>query len=204
MKNDGQRSIFRVEAIRRYAQGADEAVLPQFTSPRTIRLLWVMIGLLLAGGLLLWLMRIPIYASAVAVPMSTEYSSYVIPVVSTSAANNQKLVAIFLPSSNLSRLRVGQRVFWNFSNTGQRVSRFIVDVQTEVISPDSLRQNFGLRGQAALEFSEPVVVAFVNLEPVPGDLPASAYAGSMYQADVEVGTRRVITLLPIVGRFFGD
>lgn len=204
MNDDGQRTIFRVEALRRYAQGEDKAVPLQFTSPRIIRFLWGLIGLLLVGGLLLWLMRVPVYTSGVAVPISTGYPSSASPSVSHWNPNNEPLVAVFLPSNSISQLHVGQRVFWRFSKTDLRVSRFVLEVSLEVNSPYELQQKFGLRGKAASAISEPAVVAFAKLQPVPNALPAPAYLGTVYPAEVEVGTRRVISFLPLVGRFFSD
>jgi len=203
MNDVGQRTIFRVEALRRYAQGEDKAVPLQFTSPRIIRFLWVLIGLLLGGGVLLWLMRVPVYTSGVAVPISTVYPS-ANATVSNWNPNDDPLVAVFLPSNSLSKLHVGQRVFWKFSKTNLRVSRYVLEVSLEIKSPYELQQKFALRGQAAAAIDQPVVVAFAKLEPVPNALPASVYLGTVFHADVEVGTRRVISFLPLVGRFFSD
>jgi hypothetical protein len=45
-----RRSIFRYEAIRRYAQGRGKAVLPRFVRPLTFVWLWVLLGLLLVAA----------------------------------------------------------------------------------------------------------------------------------------------------------
>jgi hypothetical protein len=45
-----QRSIFRTEAVRRYFQDQQEAVLPQFLCPRTFLYLWIFLVLLLVAG----------------------------------------------------------------------------------------------------------------------------------------------------------
>ena len=45
-----QRPIFRTEAVRRYIQNHEEAVLPQLICPRTFLYLWILLGLLLVGG----------------------------------------------------------------------------------------------------------------------------------------------------------
>lgn len=45
-----QRSIFRTEAVRRYIQDQQEAVLPQFLCPRTFLYLWIFLVLLLVAG----------------------------------------------------------------------------------------------------------------------------------------------------------
>ena len=190
MIKEGQRSIFRIEAVRRNSRGGREAILPQFNSPRIIWLLWTLIGLALAGGLLLWLMRIPIYTTAIAIPLPN--------------GSHEPLMAVLVPARDANKVRVGQRVFWSFTKTGQRVNSTVIEVKQEARSPDSLQGELNLRGQAAISITEPVVIALVNLGPVPDNLPASAYAGSVYRAEVEVGTRRVISLLPVFGRFIGN
>ena len=55
MGGDGQRMIFRAEAVRRHAQGEDNATLLQLAPPRRVNLLWCVVGLLVAGGLAFWL-----------------------------------------------------------------------------------------------------------------------------------------------------
>jgi hypothetical protein len=185
MKDGAQRSIFRIEAIKRNSRGGGEAILPRFSSPRIIWLLWIFVGLAIAGGLLLWLVRVPVYTAAVAIPLASD--------------NREPLMAVLIPARNAGQVHVGQHVFWRFGKTEQRVTRTIVEVEQSVRSPHSLREELGTQS-----ITEPAVVAFVKLDPVPDGVPASAYAGSMYKAEVEVGTRRVLSLLPFVGRFIGN
>jgi hypothetical protein len=55
MIQGAHRSIFRRDAIRRYAQAQDKAVLPRFVCPRTFLCLWILLGLLfLAGSYVTW------------------------------------------------------------------------------------------------------------------------------------------------------
>lgn len=188
MLKEGQRSIFRIEAVTRNSRGGREAILPHFNSPRIIWLLWTLIALALAGGLLLWLMRIPIYTAGIAIPLANEDS-------------HEPLMAVLVPARNANKVHVGQRVFWSFTKTGQRVNSTVIEVKSGALSPDSLQGELNLRGPAAASITEPVVIALVKLGAVPDDLPASAYTGSVYRAEVEVGTRRVISLLPVFSRF---
>lgn len=188
------RSIFRDTAIRHYVQGRAKSVLPQFVSPRATTLLWVCAGVLLGCGLLAWLIRIPVYASGVGVVIES------IPPRAGEVHEADRLV-VFLPAKELSKLRVGQRLFWSFDKTGKRVSRNLAEIETEVSSPTAVQTRFKLMGAAAAVITKPVVIAFVNIEPVPGNLPASTYAGSVYRVEVEVGKMRAISLLPFMSRF---
>ena len=54
MNETFSRSIFRAEAVRRYARSRDEAVLPRFASPATWACVWLLVGLILVGGLVAW------------------------------------------------------------------------------------------------------------------------------------------------------
>jgi hypothetical protein len=189
---DTSRPIFRTTAIRNYAQGRAKSVLPQFVRPRAIVLLWVLAGMLLGIGVLAWLIRIPIYASGVGV------------VVDSTANHATGRLAVFLPAQELSKLRTGQKLSWSLDKTGARTTRTLVAIDSEVSSPRSVQTRFNLTGAASTAITKPVVVAFVDLEPTPGNLSSSALAGSIYRVDVEVGTMRVISLLPFARALFGD
>jgi hypothetical protein len=55
------RSIFRTDAIRRYAQDQSKAILPRFVCPRTFLYLWILLGLLLLGATyVVWVARGPV------------------------------------------------------------------------------------------------------------------------------------------------
>ena len=193
---DESRSIFRAEAIRHYVQGRNESVLPHFTSPRMVILLWVFAALLISSGLLAWLIRVPVFASGVGVVIDSTSE--------LQEAGEAPQLAVFLPGNDLSKFRVGQRLFWRFDKTGERVSRVIGILEPQASSPSMVQQRFKLTGASASAITKPVSVAFVSLDPVPGNLPASAYLGSVYRVDVEIGEMRVISLLPFLGRFFRE
>jgi hypothetical protein len=65
--SDAARPIFRPDALRRYAQGANRAVLPRFASLRAVFWLWLLLGVLVAAGVFTWFVGAPIYASSPAV-----------------------------------------------------------------------------------------------------------------------------------------
>ena len=52
---DANRPIFRAEAVRRYIQNSEQAVLPRFVSPGIFLGLWLFLGLLTLGGVTLLL-----------------------------------------------------------------------------------------------------------------------------------------------------
>ncbi len=196
---DENRMIFRVEALRRYAEGRERPVLPQFTSPRTMLLLWVLLSLLLLSGLVLMMIRVPVYATGLAVVPARDALDQ----KKAGAAGGATMV-VFVPERNLPDLRIGQKVRWSFDQTSGRVATSILAIEPEVDSPADLQKRFGFSGTAAAYINGPMAVAFAHLEPAPGDRSIDKYAGSVYRVDVEIGRRRVISFLPVLGRLFPE
>jgi hypothetical protein len=196
MMKYAHRSILRVDAIRRYARSREEAVLPRFVSPHTFVCLWILLGLLVASGFIAWCAQVPVYASGPAVVVDGRDK--------TPSIHEDFVVVAFLPTEHLSRLRVGQTMFLALDPAGRRLSRPILAVEPEISSPDAAQKRFALHAGAALTLSQPVAVAIARWESPPTRLPASSYAGSVYHVDIEVGSRRVMALLPFVGQFFGE
>ncbi len=54
-----KRSIFRDEAVRRYAESQEKSVLPPL-SPKTFLYLWSLVGLLAASSVVIWLAIKPV------------------------------------------------------------------------------------------------------------------------------------------------
>jgi len=193
---ESKRPIFRADAIRRYAQSREEPVLPRLVSPHVFMCLWILLGLLVVSGFLAWFAQVPVYASGPAVVVDgsskTPYSGAHI------------LIVAFVPPENLSRLRVGQTLFLQFDGAGRRIGRSIISVEPEISSAEMAQRRFALGAGAAPAIIRPSAVAIARLEPLSTGLPAAAYVGSVYRAEIEVGARRVISLLPPIGRFFGE
>ena len=194
MMEDKRRAIFRADAMRRFGEARERTVLPRFASPRLVAGLWLLIALFLAGGMLAWLARIPVYASGSAVVFDRQ--------ATVRFSRDGLIVAAFLPPETLNRLRAGQPLLLQLKS-GERLHSQVFYVEPQVTSPADIRQRFALtEGVAAMVANEPSAVALAQLESPPPALSTDAYAGSTGRAEVETGTRRVISLLPLVGRFF--
>lgn len=191
------RSIFREKALRHYGRGRTRSVLPEIAAPRVTTLLWVFASILIGCGFFAWLIRIPIYVSGVGVVIESVSRN-------TGDAGQRPVLAVFLPEEERSKIRVGQKLFWNFDNAGRRVSSNLVAIEKEVSSPMMVQSRFQLAGAAAAAITKPVVIGFGPLDPVPGNLPVSAYLGSVHHVDIEIGKMRAISLLPFLDRISGD
>jgi len=74
-----RQSIFRADALRRHMGRNDKSVFPKLVRPRTFASLWVLLGLLVASGLLLWHAVIPFYTPAIALVVERNGSQPVAP-----------------------------------------------------------------------------------------------------------------------------
>ena len=192
-----RRSIFREDAVRRYVTGQKKTVLPRLVSPRTFTYLWVLLSVLGASSAIAWFTRIPVYASGSAVVVRWR---------------ERIVVAAFLPPQSLSRLQTAQNVVLRLDELGvgglgvgetpyQNESRRpILEVQPNILSPDAIQHQFALSPSVAQQINQPAIVVITPLEPIASGLPASAYLGSVGRVEAEVGTRRLISFLPLIGQ----
>lgn len=186
--------IFRNEAVRRYVEGREKSILPRLVSPQTFAYLWLLLGLLAISSFIAWLTKVPIYASGSAVVVRWKDK--------TQGTSAGIVVAAFFPLKHLSSLQAGRKLFLYFQATGDRLTRPIVTVKPDITSPNDIQKQFLIHSQTAPNIPQPAAVVIAQLEPVPSDLPATAYLGSVASAQIEVGEKRVISLLPLIGKFF--
>jgi hypothetical protein len=205
-----QHSIFREDAVRRYLDVKEKTVLPWLVRPRIFLFLWIMLGLIAAAGFVAWFTPVPVYASGPAVALDCSAGAGRplqdwpgLGGAARAAAPRSEVVLIaFLPARCRAQLRVGQRLFLRVSPMETGVCRSVTTVLPGVCSPDAAQQRFRLTPAAARRITEPTAIVVTRGEPGIDGLPDSTNAGSLYQADVEVGARRLVSYLPLVGRFF--
>ncbi len=186
--SEKRRSIFRTEAARRYAQGQATAVLPRLIAPPTFALLWIVLATLALGLLTSWFVKIPIFATGTAVVVQDE-----------AADSEAYLLVAFLPAGSLPDLAADQTIFWQAPD-GERAAQTVTAVSPTAISPAKIHEIYP--ASVATTVSQPSVVLTATLETaVLGSRPASQ-PGALYPVDVQVGSRRVLSLLPLVGDVF--
>lgn len=193
------RPIFRPEALRRYMEGREKAVLPRFIAPPTFILLWLMLALLACGFGAAWLARVPVYASGIAVVAPPRHIPAHIP---ARGGRGETIALVFLAPDSSERPRIGESV----SLSGAAADLFdgtIVAVERGVYSPAAAQKRFKLDSGAAAAVTGPVVAALARFRLPRGALPADDYTGSVYRADVRTGTQRVLALIPIIGPLVG-
>lgn len=179
-----QRLIFRDDAVRSYVESQEKAVLPRLVSPQTFVYLWSLLGLLAVSSLIAWFVKIPVYASGLAVVTRWHKPE----------GMSKPVVVAFLPPQYMTKLRANQKLFLKFA--GDRYSQRILFVEPQIRSPDFM--------QKALSPSTEMItqpVAVVTTQWQPPTLPAAVYLGSIGSAEVEIGQQRAISLLPVIGQF---
>jgi len=180
------RPIFRSEAVRRYADRHEKAVLPRLVRPRVFLFLWLLLGLLLAGGAVAWFARVPDYASGRAV---------VARLPAEGASGGERIVVVaFLPAASHARLRVGQPMWVQWDGAAGPVSTSLSAIQPQLSSPEAVRKRFSLGPEEAGAITGPVAVVTASMAAEAG-VPADARVGSVGHAQVEIGSRRVFSLL---------
>lgn len=189
-------SIYRTEAVRQYVKKNERVALPKLVSPKTIYILWVIAGVLISAGAFGLLAKVPVYASAIAVVVGKDGSSEEGPPALA--------VLVCLSSEELTRLKSGQRVTFVIGKSNQSVSGPIFAIEPNVLSPKTVQERFRLSSGTGSHISEPKAVALARWRPEPTGPSVDSLIGSVYDARVEVGSRRVISLFPIVGNVFGQ
>jgi hypothetical protein len=185
-----ERSIFRPTAVRRYTKDRQRSVIPRFISPPTVVCLWLLVGLLTAGGLLTWFARVPIYASGWATVVSLENKD---------PGGNGFITAMFLPPEYLSDLRIEQTVFLTWAGESERLKGLVVATSPEIVSPAVVQRHLGLHTNTATMIDSPAAWGMARFESMPAAFPASSYPGQVYAADVEIGSQRIVSRLPLIG-----
>jgi hypothetical protein len=188
--------IFRADAARRYIESQQKTVLPRLVSPPVFICLWVLLGLLVIGGGFCWFARVPEYVScpAVVVDGRNRFPS----------VEGETVVVAFLPLESSARVKSGQKLFMQFDAAGGRLSQPVSFVDPQIISPEAAHQQFMLNASAATAITRPAAMAIARLETIPAGPPAARYVGSVYQVDIEVGSRRLVALLPLVGQLLPE
>jgi hypothetical protein len=183
-----RRPMFRNKALAYYARSRERDILPRFVAPRAFVFLWILMALLLIATLGAWLAQAPTYVIGSGVILDTQ-------------GNSETTAVIFLPETSSLHLRVGLPLLMQIGTAGPQLSSTIAAVEPGVMSPEQARKQYALNGDLALVITEPSIAVTVKLGPA---IPAQMYAGSIVGAQVQVGTRRVLSLLPFVGQLIGD
>jgi len=181
-----KRNIFRSKALEQYAASRQREVLPRLVSPPVFVFSWILLGLLIVGGTLVWLTRVPVYVSGSGVVLDQG-------LMQGKQANGASIAVIFLPANRQEvHVQPGQLILLHIGSDGTQLTYQVKDVDPGVISPSAARRRYGLDSANSQVITGPSYVLSVILGPA---FPAQQYAGSIVSAQVQAGSQRVLSLL---------
>lgn len=180
--SEAPRTIFRSDAITRYAEARQQDVLPRLIRPRYFLYQWGMLFLIGIAALAAWLTPVPLWVRGEGLLHPTQ--------------DTRTLEAVvFLAPSTLPNLQEGQTLTLTLAD-GQRINATAVRVEHDVSSPASVRARFG----DAAVVAAPVVVVTTTFPASALSGTASQYADARLMADLQIGTRPVLSFLPGMDR----
>src|SRR5918992_41118 len=184
------RPIFRPEAVRRYAEARKQPVLPKFVSPQIMVALWALVVLLILSGVAVWFTSIPVYASGLAVVVDPR----------NKLANIEEGMAILvlLPPEAQPALDKGKTILIQVNASSKPLEREIVAFEKDASKVNHILEEFALENHPAVSKAQPGAVAIVRLQGMPGNAPAKDYVGAIFRADIQIGSRRIASLLPLM------
>ncbi len=183
------RRVFRPIALQRYEVAATRTVQSDVVAPRIGRWLLVLLALLATGGAVAATAHVPVVAEGWAF-------------IDTAPGQEAAHAVVLLEPGESGRLRAGQPVTLEFPGA-QPLERSVTSVVPGVLDPAEARRRWASFPDGAMVGTSPVVAALVPLAPADNGMPA-ATTGILGRAEVEIGTRSVGSLLPLVGGLFGE
>jgi hypothetical protein len=172
-------SIFRSKTVQKYIQNREKSVLPRIATPPVFVCLWITLVLLIVAGIVVWFGQVPEYITGSGVVLDS----------SASAQLSEEATAIILfPASEASLLRVGLPAQVQIGQTGPLVDQSVDVVNQHLLSPSEVHQQYGL------QVADPSLVVTVQLGPT---VSQSLYAGSLVQAQIQIGSQSLLSLFPI-------
>jgi hypothetical protein len=186
------RPIFRPKAVRRYAEAREQSVLPKFVSPRIMVALWTIVVLLIFSGVAVWFTSMPVYASGLAIVVDTENKPVNI--------EEGTALLVLLPPEAQPALDEGKTILIQVNASSKPLKRKIVTFAKDASKVNSILEEFDLDNHPAVAKAQTAAVAIVRLEDMEGNMLANDYVGTIFRADMQVGSRRIASLLPLIDR----
>jgi hypothetical protein len=184
-----ERPIFRENALKHYIRNGEKTVLPHFISPPVIFLLWCLLGLVASSIAVAWFWRVPVYLNAIGEIGMT-----------INGAEQTPVIVVPLEKSQLSQLHPGMSAQLTVGAGGLQWQQSIATIDRTPTSPIELRLRYKLDASVNLLVRQP---AAVMLFPLRVALPFHLYQGSVVQVKIQVGSQRLISLLPLLGGLGG-
>jgi len=177
-------SIFRESAVKKHRQRQEQGVLLRVYSPPVWALCWIVLLLLFGAVGFAW---------SVTVPVSVQGQGVVIEQGPTGQAEGEVVAILFFSPGQLAGLHVGQPATVSIGSTSTSMAGSVEQVGTALISPSEARSRYNLQGGLAQVITGPSLVVTISIGPAAS---ARIFAGSLCDAQIQIGSQRVLSLLP--------
>ncbi|HVQ40513.1 MAG TPA: hypothetical protein VMS31_23425 [Pyrinomonadaceae bacterium] len=168
---------------------------PWYVKGKTFVFLWVMLLLLLCGGIATLFIRVPIYAQGIAVIVDGR----TIP----QYGHNEPVLVAFMPPETLPDLHVGRSLVFEVEKNQPLKTGSISAVESGLLKADAVEKQFNLSGGLGLALMPESAVVLARPEFAVDDSPERFFK-RMVRVKVEVGTRRTGAFIPLINRLFED
>ena len=186
-----ERTIFREGAVEAYRRRVERDVVPRLSFSLIVACSWLLLAVLVAGAVVAWSVHVPSYVGVSGVVLTRADGN-------RAHGDKSRLALVFAPPRS-GAVRAGQRVHAQLGSSGTYVEGVVAEVGSGLVGADAASIRYRLDGGAGLP-SEPSRPVTVRLRTA---LPARAYGGTRVTARIEVGSRRLLSLFPGVGKLFG-
>jgi len=183
--SQAQRPLFREHALKHYLQKREKDILPRLVSPPTFICGWFLLCLVAAVGVVAWLEKVPIFVNGSGIVLAQEQGNV--------SSGDGGTIRIFLPASKARLVHVGETSLLQVGMAGPTFTTRIVHVEPGLLSPDDVHKRYGFNYYGMPVITEPSVAVDVKVKP---SVLSRLYAGSPVSAQVQIGTQRVLSLLP--------
>jgi hypothetical protein len=190
--SQAQRPLFREHALKHYLQKREKDILPRLVSPPTFICGWFLLCLVVAVGVVAWLEKVPVFVNGSGIVLAQEQGN---------VFGDGGTARLFLPASQARLVHVGETSLLQVGRTGPSFTTRIVHVEPGLLSPDDVHKRYGFNYYGMPVITEPSVAVDVEVKP---SVISRLYAGSPVSAQVQIGTRRVLSLLPGFDSLIGD
>jgi len=144
---------------------------------------WILLALVITAGITAWLGQIPVYATGSGIILDNN--------VSASGGDGRAIALIFLPPSPALQLHAGMPI--QVRTMGSDVNGIVDTVEPHFLSPSQVRQRYALSGASFWIITQPSLVVTARLD---AGISRQLSPGSPVHAQLQVGSRRLISLFP--------
>lgn len=178
------RAIFRESAIAAHRRGTAKDIVPRLTAWPVIIGLWLLLVLLVVTAAVAWTVRVPAYVGAEGVILRSGAQA--------GLGDGETAAALFVTPDQPAHLHAGQPVHAQIGSSGPAALGTVARIEPGVIGPDTARARYGFQPGAGM-VRQPWTVVIVRLRQ---SLAPGAYSGSLLTVRVQVGSQRLLALLP--------